>query len=468
MRLSRIVVLLLLAGPAAGPAELAGADLVLTVDCERCGRGQPFPHECPHGATAPALAAPDPLPALLESVRALHRRFSALENFTLPPLGEPRSLPELDRTLTTLLAAARAAVTRAEREQADLTRGVASATAEAQRLAARVTDLTAASARARDQLAALPPQINAAQAAAVAARDEYLSLQKTQTALREQMRQARNRLFPRLNQAAQRGWILPPSAYRELPSPLPPKSTGTGPDSLPAGPPLELPPHHGSGGPAFAIVPAAGFSNSPGGRSLDASAAETGIRTKLNELAAVHYHAAAAVAVRTEAQRAGTAAQDATADHTRQLAALEPAHAALTAQLSEREAQLAQAQQVAATERARTRDARLRALAAWIETGVNRFLDQQVEAALTPLLAQGPDAVRLRALRQLAATTAELGADAETALARLPAALAARGETLAGIQRELHALRTAPGLAFTSSRTDLPAALQPYWPETRP
>lgn len=463
--------LLWLAGLLVGALGADAADapaITLTVDCPACGPGQALPHDCPRGATAPSLAAPDPLPGLLASTRELHRRFTALENFTLPALGEPRSLAELDRTLTTLLAAARTAVARTEREQADLARGAEAATAEAQRLATRVTNLTSAMARARNQLSALPPQINAAHAAAVAARDEFLAWQKAHTALREQIRQARNRLFPRLHHAVQRGWILPPSAYRELPSPLAPKSARAASErtsALSQLAPEQPVDRRGTtpriAGPAPLLLPT-------GGRSLDAHVVETDIRAKLNELAAVHYHAYAAAAVRAEAQRAGTAAQDATAVHTRQLAALEPAHDFLVAQLTAREAQLRQTQHVAATELTRSRDSRQRALTAWIETGVYRFLDQQADAALTPLLARGPDAAQLRALRLLAETTAQLGAAPEATLARLPATLAARGETLAGIQRELTALRALPELAFTASRADLPAVLQPYWPETRP
>lgn len=442
--------------------------ITLTVDCPACGPGQALPHDCPRGATAPSLAAPDPLPGLLASTRELHRRFAALENFALPVLGEPRSLAELDRTLATLLVAARAAVIRAEREHVDLARGVEAATGEAQRLAARVTALTAAMARARNQLAALPPQINAAHAAAVAARDAFLTWQKTHTALREQIRQARNRLFPRLHQAAHRGWILAPSAYRELPSPLPPKSISARADRLSAEVRLDRPLRHDPGDSASRILPPTSLPKSLGGRSSDADIAEADVRTKLNELAAVHYHAYAAATVRAEAQRAGTAAQDATDVHTRQLAALEPAHDFLAAQLTEREAQLTQTRQVAATELTRLRDARVRALTAWIETGAYRFLDQQVDAALTPLLARGPEAAHLRALRLLAETTAQLGADPAATLARLPATLTARGETLANIQRELTALRTMPELAFTATHSDLPAALQIYWPENRP
>lgn len=460
--LAGLLVGALVAGAANAPA------ITLTVDCPACGPGQALPHDCPRGATAPSLAAPDPLPGLLASTRELHRRFAALENFALPALDEPRSLAELDRTLTTLLAAARTAVTRAEREHTDLTRGVEAATAEAQRLAARVTDLTAAMARARNQLSALPPQINAAHATAVAARAEFLTWQKTHAALREQIRQARNRLFPRLHHAAQRGWILPPSSYRELPSPLPPKWIGASADRLSAEVLLDPPLRYGPGGSADRILPPTSLPKSLGGRSSDADIAEADIRTKLNELAAVHYHAYAAVAVRAEAQRAGTAAQDATTLHTRQLAALEPAHDFLAAQLTEREAQLRQTQHVAATELARLRDARQRALTAWLETGVYRVLDQQADAALGPLLAREPDAAHLRALRLLAETTAQLGAAPDATLARLPATLAARGETLAGIQRELIALRAMPELAFAATRADLPATLQAYWPEARP
>ncbi len=454
--------------PAAAAANSPA--IVLTVDCPACGRGQPIPHDCPRGAAAPVLAAPDPLPALLESTRALHRRFSTLENFALPELGAPRSLAELDRTLTSLLTAARAAVARAEREQEGLLRGVASAAAEAQRLATRVAELTAASAHARDQLTALPPQINAAHSAAVAARDEFLAWQKTNAALREQIRQARNRLFPRLHQAAQRGWILPPSSYREFPSPLPPKSVGSSPDRLSIAQQL-FPEQRYSldlNGPAQRIATPTGVSISSGRHSFDTGAAEAEIRTKLNELSAVHYNAYAAVATRAEAQGAGSAAQDNTAALSTKLATLEPAHAALAVQLIERASRLAETRQVAATEIARAREQRQRTLATWIETGVYRFLDRQAEVALAPLLVPGATAAHLRAFRLIAETAAQLGAAPDATLARLPAALAARGETLTDIQRELSALRTAPELTFTATRADLPAALQAYWPETRP
>ncbi len=445
--------------------------ITLIIDCPACGPGQSIPHQCPRGAPPPVPATPDPLPPLLESARSLHRRFNAIDGFSLPPLAAPASLPGLAQTLAVQLAAARAEVARIEREQTVLTHGVVAATAEAKRLATHLTELTAAVAQVKDQLTALPAETAEAQRRAIAAREEFLAWQKTHATWREQIRQARNRLFPRLQLAATRGWLLPPSSYRELPAPLPVQMRELPRDRADAAADLVPQARYRSSArveesPAALPRSAPNFTNE--GPRLAVTAGETDVRTKLNEFEAVHYRAYAAAALRADATQAGIAARHDTAALTARIASIESDLARLQSQRDEHTRRLAHAQQVAATELARLHDMRQRALTAWIECGIYRVLVLQAETALTHLLARNPDPSGLRALRTVAETTAQLGARPAGLIARRPPESTARRDTLAAIRRELAALRAAPELTVKLDRADLPAALQPYWPEDRP
>ena len=444
--------------------------ITLTVDCPVCGPGQSFPHDCPRASsTALALAPPNPLPGLVEEARTHHRRLGAIEGVALPPFAEPRSLDELDATLTKLLAIVRGSVERLEREQAALLHDAADASAEAQRQAARLKQLTGQIAAAREAFAAAGREISAAQQAAVTAREQFVALQKTGTALREQIRATRNRLFPRLQQASQRGWILPPSSYRDVPAPLPLKTRdvalGSADDRI-AAEALRPTLPSSTDSPRAADRPPSNRAN-PIAR-FDPRHSESGVRTKLNEFAALYYRAYTAAAQRADAAHAGSAARDDGAASAGKLTALEREHAAIAPQLEAQQRRLAQAQQIAIEERSRLSGARQRALVAWIEAGIYEYLDRQAEAALTSLLARGPDTARLQSLRTVAVTAAQLSSDSSSVIARFPAELAARGESLDPVRRDLATLRTTLGFTFDAAAPDFPSALRSYLPEATP
>ncbi len=427
----------------------------VTVDCPFCGLGQPFPHDCPRAGEFPSdPAASDPLPVLLETARDHHRRLASIAGLPLAPLGQPRSLRELDARLTDLLATTRTTLAKMEREQAV-------AQTEAQRLAARVADLRAQIARAADEIAAAEREIPEQEANAVAARDQFLVAQKSGGLLREQIRQARNRLFPRLQLAAKHGWVLPPSSYREVPAPLPflPWAFPSDLRIVPIPPPIAT---LGKLGGAVGLEASRANGPPSGTASLDSLELEQTVRTKLNEFAALYYRAYAVFAVRADA---GPAAADA---QTAALAQLESDLAPLAARRTERQRALAAARRLAAAERARVVEARQLSAHAWIETAIYRFLDRRAAAVLNELTTSAPDAVPLAVLREWAAAAAQLGSDPAGVIARLPSTLAARPELLAEVQREVAALRTELGLTIEFSAIDFPSWLRAYLSEASP
>ncbi len=427
----------------------------VTVDCPLCGPGQPFPHDCPRADELPANpAAPNPLPALLETARGHHRRLASIAGLALAPLGEPRSLGELDARITVLLATTRTTLAKMEREQAV-------AHAETQRLTARVADLRAQIAQATDELAAAEREIQLEQAKAVAARNDFLAAQKSGTELREQIRQARNRLFPRLHLAANRRWILPPSSYREVPVPLavlspaytipgvftPGSSRNETLARLGEGVALEAP-----------LIEQRLFSLA----NLHSRELDLNLRTRLNEFAALYYRAYAVFTVPADVSPAAAAEQAAA------VAKLKSDLAPLVARRAERQRALAAVLRLAVTERARAVEARRLTAHAWIEASIYRFLDRRVEVTLSELAGSAPDAGRVAALREWAATAAQLGSDQAGVITRLPSTLGARRELLTELRREVEALRAELALMIDYGAADFPAALRAYLPEASP
>ena len=458
-----------LPGAQRGPAATTPG-ITLTVDCPVCGPGQALPHDCPRATnTALALLPPDPLSGLAEELRMHYRRLGTVEGVSLPPWVEPHSLDELNALLARLLAAGRTEADRLEREQAALRHEAADATQEAQRLAARLKQLSAQITDARQAFAAAGREISAAQQAAVTAREQFVALQKPAAALREQIRATRNRLFPRLQQASQRGWILPPSSYRVVPASLPLKTrevTRDGADDrLRAG---TLRPTAPSSADSPRTVGESVSSRANSLPRFDPRSSESDLRARLNEFAALYYRAYTAAAQRADAAQAGSAARADSAASATSVAALEREHAAIAPQLDAQQRRLARLQQVADDERARASGASQRVLTAWVEAGIYQYLDREAESVLTSLLAQGPDATRLQSLRAVAATAAQLSAEPNGVIARLPAELATRGQSLDPVRRELAALRASLGVTFDAPSPDFPSALRPFLPEATP
>lgn len=427
----------------------------VTADCPLCGPGQPFPHDCPRADELPANpAAPDPLTALLETARGHHRRLASIAGLALAPLGPPRSMRELDAQLTALLATTRTTLAKIEREQAV-------AHAEAQRITARVADLRAQIAQATDELAAVEREIPLEQAKAVASRNEFLAAQKSATALREQIRQARNRLFPRLHLAAHRGWILPPSSYREVPGPLAALS--------PAYPIPGLLVSFSSRNETLARLGEGIALEAPlkdqrlfGLTKTDSRELEQNLRTKLNEFAALYYRAYAVFTVPSDVSPAVAAEQAAA------VAKLESDLAPMAVRRSEGQRALAAAVRQAVTERARADEIHRLTAHSWIEASIYRFLDRRIEAVMSDLVASASDAARLASLGEWAAIAAQLGSEPAGVLARLPSILAARRELFAELRREVATRRTEPGIAIDSGASTFPVALRIYLSEVSP
>lgn len=433
----------------------------LTVDCAFCGPGQTFPHDCPRDP-ARMLSTPDSasVSSFVEEARKLQELLSRLNGFEVPALGQPATLADLEATLKTLIAATETGIARLEREQAELEAAASRDSAATDVVVRQVERLRADISMARTDLDRTEAALLHKRQAATARRDALQRTQKASNDLREQIRQTRNRLFPRLEQAERHGWILPPSSYRELPVALP-ISTRRIDRSIPDAPresaddaslrrvrqslPLVSEPER--------ILPSRGLlpGVEAGGRH--------GVRGLLYRLAALQGSAAAAVSARDNAVRADGAARGNRDAPRTALAALEPEYLRLRQRISAREKEAAPLDKYLNETGARLENLRSDVVFTWIESGIFQALDRQGSLVGAELTERGVNPERIRRLREVAATAAQLGSELQGTVARFPALLASWGESLPSVRQDLAATRTQLGLEFIEELTDrLPAA----------
>jgi hypothetical protein len=440
-----------------GSVIWAAADLTLTIDCAFCGPGQPFPHECPKASSAAAaLSTAEAFSNLVGTARKEARRLHAISGMSIPELGEVGSLAQLDTALTNLIAETEAEIARCERETADFLRKSTTAGAEITRLDQLAGQLAEEIEHARSAVIAAESNIAAEIRAATAARDETAALQKSINQIRSEIRQVRNRLFPRLHQAAHVGWILPPSSYRPLPTPLPPTARLAGyavDDVSPARSPesgrmtsgqLDATPVSLAGAPLLELP----------GRS--------DVQARLEQLPALWERARAAAARRDDAIRSLDQQRSQTDAQSARLSVLEPQRTAAATQLAVARRNITLARQMNAEYSARLSAARATAVHAWIEWGIFDLLEKKAAGLLAHADARATEATFLDAWRDVAATAVQLGSDPLGVIAKFPTAVTTRGETLDDLRRALADVREKFGVGFAASISDLPPTALPY------
>jgi hypothetical protein len=407
----------------------------LTIDCARCGPDQTWPHECAEGMDTAGVTA-----ELIATARAEHRRLLAIPGLRLPDLGPVTTAAELADVLTRLLADLAASVVASETEAAGLADAAATAGDEharraglAERFAAEIVQLhrerEAADREAAEQIRA-----------AVSARDEVRRLQQAHNALREEIRQARNRLFPRLQAAANRGWVLPPSNYRPLPAPLPP---------------------------ALARAAASGASLAPVMDATDDLRAPSGLAPVLPPTTALAPTmtgdlARAALARRSDALRTLERERSDLAAQSVRLSELESQRISAATQLAAARRNETAAVQAATEYSRRVTLARSAARYAWIEWSLFAALDRQAEALLTNPPADPPAPGLSRPWSDLAATAVRLGSDPIGTIAQWPTLPSTRAETLTAVRADLTRTRDTLGQGLSDTPAELPPDLQPY------
>jgi hypothetical protein len=453
---------LMLVGLASGSVAWAASEITLVVDCPFCGPGQPFPHDCPRvTSSAAALSTAETLSSLVDTARKETRRLHAINGLSLPELGDIGTIAQLDAALTSLIAATEDEIARCERERTDYLRKSATADEESAHLGELTRQLSDEIAQSHAIIVETENETAAEIRAASAARDEIIQLQKSIGEIREEIRQVRNRLFPRLHQAALHGWIVPPSSYRPIPVPLPPKtqrgasavrdaSPAISPGSTRAGSgdihPSPLP---------LAVVPLGARSRS------DAQA-------KLEQLPGLWERARTAAVRRDEAIRSLEHRRSETDAQSARLSALQPQRTAVVSQLANVKRNLAIARQNHAEYSVRLSATRATAVHAWIEWGIFQLLEKKTVPLLAAFESRSAEAAFLEAWRDLATTAVQLGSDPLGVITRFPAAAAARGETLDELQQDLARVREKFGLGFVAATSGLPPTALPYLTKEAP
>lgn len=400
-------------------------------------------------------------PAVAEA-RKILGQFAAA-GLHLAPIPEPRSPSEFAATLAALLADTRAQLAQLEREQSAADQAATAATAEVSAIAAQADALAQRQAGAAREFATLRPKVIETQQQAIRTREQFLAAQKHGVEIRERIRQARNRLFPKLNAALERGWVLPPSRYRELPAAPSLKLAAVDTrGSVALGPPE--PRLRGRTG-AMAPTTLVAAPPPPPAAAAFAGADDVAqrIRTQLHDLAALVDRAAALSTRRAAAAGRSAQTRAAAAAQSTRLGRLEGEAAATAAQRAELQRLLDHARDVAAQEARQLAEAHRRNLGSLVEAATYRWLDRRAEQVFTTLLHAPPRPEDIATLRDVAEVASRLGADAPRALG----ALASRPDAVPEIRRETAALRTELAIAPAAAEAADAAALRPFLEESR-
>jgi hypothetical protein len=292
--------------------------------------------------------------------------------------------------------------------------------------------------------------------AATAARDEILQLQDSTNRIRQEIRNVRNRLFPRLHQAAHLGWIHPPSSYRPLPQPLPPRP------ELALDPTLDAHP----GNPLAIARPDSNQERvSPGAVRMAVpitAGLSSNVQPLLDRLPALEEKARSAAARRDEAIRTLESQRSEQDGQAARLSALQLERAAAASQLVAVKRNLIMARQTREEYGARRSTARATAVHAWIEWGLFQLQEKKAAALLVGAEGQSRAPSFMTAWHDLAAVSVQLGSDPLSVIAAYPAQVAARGETLDSLRQDLESVRDKFILSFVATSTDLPPAVLPY------
>lgn len=434
----------------------------LSVDCVFCGPGQPIPHHCPHlqgvsGGGGEPLPPP-PLTRYIDQAVRARMGLLAAGATDLPDLGEPGDLEALDAALAGWVAGAQASLDRLQRGIRSSLDSQVWAAQESARLHNLGIDLQGRLPRLRRQLELDAAGLGTCQEETARLQAETRDAGGASRKIRFETRRTLDRTFRRMAEAERRGWILPPSAYRRPPSPLP----VTEYDPQPPRGLAQARPVARAGGLAQARAP-----GEPVPGPASPFAGEASLDEKLRLLESLEEPLRRASANLDGAFR-GAVAWNAERDReASRLQDLQLEHVALEKEVAEGRRRLAEERDRAAGASRRLADARRKALCDWIEWGIGTVLDKRAEKLMEEAMENGVNLPLLLKIRDVNTAAVQLGSDTLSVIERFPESMAGNGESMAALQRELDGAKQRFGLAFLSASTDIPAPLLPYLTKER-
>ena len=443
---------LLLAITAIGAAP---SDAATTLSCASCGLEGHTASICPLRRSREAFAPGETLSDIIARARREHTRLRSIRGLSVPALGTMTTLAELESELRILIEATQSEITRCERDAADYQQRGLNAGAESAALSRLVDELVAEIAQTRTHVTETETLTAAEIRAAAATRDGILQLQETLNSIRQEIRNVRNRLFPRLQQAAKSGWIHPPSSYRSMPRALEPKRQ-----------------HEDNAAGTSKIDPLAADRSKASIDRVDSSSPNRAVRIGsdpvpdlqllLERLSALGEKARSAAARRDEAIRSLERQLSEKDQQSARLSALQPERVNVTNHLTAARRNLTIARQTHEEYTARLATTRGTVVHAWIEWGLFQLQEKKAAALLAGAENKPGRPSFLEAWRDVAEVSVQLGSDPLDVIAAFPAKAAARGESLDELRRDLAGGREKFRLSLLTTDVGFPATAQPY------
>jgi hypothetical protein len=416
-------------------------------------------HQSSHGTWSPPppITPPPPPRPSVDLTRAAHaavkRLAGAMVARDFPALEEPATFEALDGELAGFIRLGEQALEREAARRNSLQRRIDSVATEIARLDARITGLERANDAARRDLAAIRSERDKLRTEARELRARIRESNDKAHALRAEIREVMNRLFPRLWRAEQRGWLLAPGAFR--PPPIAPEIVSAT-SEIPARP-LVAATGLAKAATQRASTELARAADTPrGGTTGPHSASRETVQAKINRLETLSL---ALTATRSEADARARQSGALTLDLLRRQAnerGAQEARAQLAGLVRTARGEVDAAKETLRSVIGSYQQAREHMFVAWAELAIYKELDRRAEAIMEEALGKGVNLGLLLKLRAIGQATTELGTDIMYVVQRFPAAMIANGESLEALRRDLDAATSKFHLSFASTYSDVP------------
>ena len=459
--LSLLVIVSLLAcvGNAFAQERTIGAD-----PCSLCGSTQ-YPHNVPYrnsngnaATPLPPPPPPNPMPKLIDEAVRVRLNLLRTSGIDLPEIGEPADLEHLDAVLGEMVSRANVTIDNLQQDIKKLLDRQVADVNEITRLHNLANDLQQKLGRLTQQIERNAKDLGAREQEKAQLKEKLRQIEIVTANIRAETHRTLNRVFNRLDEAEKRGWILPPSAYRELPSPLPVTTFATaGRDSV------STPLTARAGDLAKAIQPKSNGSNLREHASFTGSAGgEASIREKLQKLDSLQDQLRKAVANRNSQYRAVEKWRAERGKEAAKVSLLQSQRVELEEKIAIGKRRLANVQERVASLAKRLTGEQAKGMYDLVEWGIGNVLDKRTEKLMQEAYSNGMDTALLFKFRDAVTAAAQLGSDTLGVVERVPKAMTENGESMEELQRDLAEAKQKFGLSLISTYTDIPGPLLPY------